>query len=100
MVHRIPSRWRKPMAQARAIAARKTPKGRANAIHVWTLLVKEALRGDVPVRGVQPDPVANLDAGLGHSVRGADGAAPQGSDGPRVPDGGGTQARLELEETT
>lgn len=98
MVARLPMRWRKPMAQARAIAARKTPLGRAPAIHVWTLMVMEALRGDVPVRDVQHEPRANLDTGARTEVRGANGVAPARSDGERVPDRGGSQARLELEE--
>lgn len=99
MAARLPMKWRKPMAQARAIGRKKTAKGRANAIHVWVLMVKEALRGgEMSVRGVQPVPVSDVDPGACVAVRGADGAAPPGSDGQRVPDPGGSQARLPIEE--
>ena len=98
MVARLPMKWRKPMAQARAIAERKTVKGRAAAIHAWCMMCKEALRGDVPVRGVQPDPVADMDAGPCAEVRGAHGLAPDQPDGPRVPDPGGSQTRIPIEE--
>ena len=98
MVARLPMKWRKPMAQARAIAERKTVKGRAAAIHAWCMMCKEALRGDVPVRGVQPDPVPNLDPGPRAEVRGSHGLAPDQPDGPRVPDPGGSQTRLPIEE--
>ena len=33
MVARLAMKWRKPMAQAHAIAKRKTAMGRASAIH-------------------------------------------------------------------
>ena len=98
MVARLPMTWRKPMAQARSIKARKTAMGRARAVHLWCLMVKEALHGDVPVRGVQPDPRANLDTGARAALRGADGVGTEGSDGPRVPDPGGSQARPPIEE--
>lgn len=99
MVARLPMRWRKPLAQARTIKARKTAKGRANAIHVWCLMVKEALRAEVPVRDVPAgEPGADLDAGARAALRGADGAAHEGSDGARVSDAGGVQARLPIEE--
>lgn len=75
----------KAMAQARQIARRKTPNGKANAIHVWSIMVKEAMRGDVSVRGVQPEPGADVDAGLGATVRGADGVEDAGPDRARVP---------------
>ena len=98
MVARLPMKWRKPMAQAHSIAKRKTAKGRASAIHAWCEMCKEALRGDVPVRGVQPDPVPNLDPGARAALRGAHGLAPEGPDRPRVPGPGGSQARLPIEE--
>lgn len=99
MVARLPMRWRKPMAQAREIAKRRTAKGRANAIHVWALMVKEAFCAEVPVRDVPAGmPGADMDAGARATLRGADGAAAAGPDGPRVSDAGGGQARIEFEE--
>jgi hypothetical protein len=85
MVPRLPKCWRKPMAQAHAIAQRKTPQGRARAIHAWCEMCKEALSREVPVSKVQPDPVPNLDQSLGAAMRGAVRAANDDDDGARVP---------------
>lgn len=81
------------MRQAYQIARRKTAKGKAASIHRWCLYVKEALHAPLPVSGLQPDPVANLDPGLGTDVRGADGVEPVEHDGSRVPDQGEGEAR-------
>ena len=86
------------MRQAYQIARRKTAKGKAASIHRWCLYVKEALHAPLPVSGLQPDPVANLDPGPCAEVRGAHGLAPDQPDGPRVPDPGGSQTRLPIEE--
>jgi len=85
MVPRLPKCWRKPMAQAHAIAQRKTPAGRARAIHAWVNMVKEALHAPLPVSDVQPDPVPHMDPSLGIGVRGESRAANDDDDGARVP---------------
>lgn len=81
------------MRQAYQIARRKTAKGKAASIHRWCLYVKEELHAPLPVSGLQPDPVANLDPGLGVEVRGAVGVEAVDHDGPRVSDQGEGETR-------
>jgi hypothetical protein len=76
-------RWRKPMAQAREIGKRKTAKGRANAVHVWSLMVKEAFRA-MPVPGVQHAAKPDMDPSPRAGVRGSDGVEDAGPDRARV----------------
>lgn len=102
MTPRLAKRWRKPMAQAKAIGKKDTPKARARAVHLWCLMAREAISHEavsVPVSGVQPGPGTQLDPGPCPAVRGEDGAAPGGSDSPRVPAEGGSPTRDRIEES-
>lgn len=74
-------RFAKAWRQAHAISRAASPKSRANAIHVWATLVKEAIRG-VPVPSVQSYPVPNMEPGPRDPVRGAMAGEPEPDSAP------------------
>jgi hypothetical protein len=82
MTQRFAKAWR----QAHAIGHQKTPKGKANAIHVWATLVKEAMRG-VPVSSVQSESESDLEPGPRDPVRGEMAGEPEPDSAPHPSDG-------------